>query len=159
MNESFRLEEKILEAVERLQTRLKENEKELSKFKEVDMQKTVEEIKNSSENIGDVNFIYYDVGKNYSKDQVPRLLDFVRKQQSSPDWVTIFKGTDDEGQAYYVAGSSGAISAKKISSALREITGSQGGGNDHMVKGGGGDPSKWSLAEEAVKKWIEEQNR
>ena len=159
MNENFRLEEKILEAVERLQTRLKENEKELSKFKEVDMQKTVEEIKNSSENIGDVNFIYYDVGKNYSKDQVPRLLDFVRKQQSSPDWVTIFKGIDEEGQIYYVAGTSGTISAREISSEIGEITGSQGGGSDRMAKGGGGDPSRWPMVEDAVAKFLKEKKR
>lgn len=157
MNKNFQLEEKILEAVRHLQVRLKENEQELLKFKEGDMQKIVEEIKSSSENISNVNFIYYDVGKNYSKDQVPKLLDSVRKQQSSPDWVTILKGTDEGGQIYYVAGAGGTISARKISSKIGEITGSQGGGSDRMTKGGGGDPEKWPMVKEVVEKLIREK--
>ena len=151
------LEEKILEGIGHLQDRLKEQEQELSKFKKGEMKEAIDKIAHQGISVGGIHFIYYDVGHNYLKDQVPTLLDLFRKQQVSPEWVTIFKGTDEEGRPYYVAGTGGRISAKKISSTIGEITGSQGGGNDSIVKGGGGDPEKWPMVKEVVEKLIREK--
>src|SRR3989338_5549297 len=95
------------------------------------------------------NFIFYNVGGMYQKEEVPLILDFLREKLSG-QWVVALGGNDEVGKLFYVVGTDGTVSAREVSGTIAEITGGQGGGSDRIARGGGGDPSKWSQAEEAV---------
>lgn len=102
-----------------------------------------------------IDFIYSEVGKKYRKEEFPILLDLLREQLSGR-WVAVLTGVDEKGIPFYVAGTDGTISARKISEKISEITGSQGGGSDRLAKGGGGDPAKFSQVKEALEHFIKE---
>lgn len=151
-------EENLLNSVEALQKKLKEKEEVLSKSKMGEMKEFIGKMAHSSEAVSGVHFIYYNVEKDYTKEQVPALIDLYRQQQRVP-WITILSGVDEEGKLFYVMGSDGTLSARQVSPILNRVTGSQGGGSDRMAKGGGGDPAKMIRAVDAVKAWIEGQKK
>ena len=88
--------------------------------------------------MSDTNFIFYNVGGTYQKEEVPQILDFL-KQKLSGQWVVALGGSDEVGKLFYVVGTDGTISAREVSGTIAEITGGQGGGTDRMAMGGGGE--------------------
>ncbi len=152
-----RMGEAVLKAVEQLRERAKEEEKKRQSSKESRMRDSVAEIRKRGEDISGIYFVPYEV-RDYSKEEIPTLLDLYRRQQDGK-WNTFFYTVDDDGKLFYVTGSDGTISARDISKVLNEVTGSKGGGSERIAKGGGGDPEEVPRAVDAVKKWIAENSQ
>jgi len=150
--------DKVIEGITRLQERMKQHKQDSSKSRQLESKKVVEEMQQSKETIQNVHFVYRSLGRGYSREEATSLLDLYRQQEKG-SWVTFLEGKDEEGKFFYVVGSDGRVSARDVSSAFNQATGTNGGGSPTLAKGGGGDLKKVESGIHSIKKLIEKEQQ
>ncbi|MBI4436759.1 MAG: alanine--tRNA ligase [Candidatus Omnitrophica bacterium] len=150
-------EEGYRRKIEELQAALRKKERENQGLRATKIKADAEKLARAPKNINGINFLNMPPTIPDSEEAVTTI-DFLRKDPKIQPWVSVLGGSDKEGSLFYVVGTDGTISAKKISPEVDEITGSHGGGTDLLAKGGGGDPQKWDDAMKAVEKRIKKES-
>ena len=146
--------EKASAEQQKLRDRIKALEQENEKLRKGEIGDLTDKIAREERiEVGKVHFIYHNFGEDYRRDEVLSLLDGLRGKLSD-NWLAVLSG-NEKGRPFYVVGSSGTIRATEISPILNQTLGAKGSGHDRIAQGGGGDPSKWPSAIDAVKRFIE----
>ncbi|NLY61278.1 MAG: alanine--tRNA ligase [Clostridiales bacterium] len=148
----------LVQKAEGLVQQVKEYEQEIQQLKRQIAQGTIEELVNSKQSVGDVNYITAKID-NQDMNSLREIADILRNKLKSG---VVVLASENQQKVNLVAAATKDLVNRGVHSGnlIREIakeTGGGGGGRPDMAQAGGKDPSKISQALEKVKVLLEQQ--
>ena len=148
----------LVQKAEGLVQQVKEYEQEIQQLKRQIAQGTIEELVNSKQSVGDVNYITAKID-NQDMNSLREIADILRNKLKSG---VVVLASENQQKVNLVAAATKDLVNRGVHSGnlIREIakeTGGGGGGRPDMAQAGGKDPSKISQALEKIKVLLEQQ--